>query len=157
MSLLDDENILINDTKQSVNFVELLSDINESFRNHRTLHIDDINKLIPKLPRFEDYNWYVYNNTCIRLFCKSIPHTLCQIDFGCRPYTSNLFNNCSYQFFYGLILHEFADASQYEQEVIQNLKHLFDLDNREQWVVNYFRSWGNKINAHYTSLNVVTA
>ena len=112
MSLLDDENILINDTKQSVNFVELLSNINESFKNNRTLHIDDINKLIPKLPRFEDYNWYVYSNTCIRLFCKSIPHTLCQIDFGYRPYTSNLFNNCSYQFFYGLILHKFADWHQ---------------------------------------------
>ena len=155
MSILDDENILIKDTKDSVNFMESLSNIYESFRKHHTLYYS-IDKLIPKLPQFEDYEWHVYSDTCIKLFCKSsFHHTLCSIDFTCNHnLSSNLFNY-SYHFFYSLTLHLFADASFHKREIIQNLKNLFDLDNRDQWQVNYFRSWGTKVNAQYISSDVI--
>ena len=155
MSLLDDENILIKGVKDSVNFIESLSNIYESFRKHHTLYYS-IDKLIPKLPQFEDYEWHVYSDTCINLFCKSsFRHTLCSIDFTCTHNLSQNLFNYSYHFFYSLTLHEFADASQYENEIIQNLKNLFDLDNRGRWKVNYFRSWGTKVNAQYISLDVI--
>ena len=166
MSILDDENTLIKDVKDSVNFIESLSNIYESFRKHHTLYYS-VDKLIPKLPQFEDYEWHVYSDTCIKLFCKSgsrhtlckssSRHTLCSIDFTCtHNLSSNLFNY-SYHFFYSLTLHEFADASQYETEIIQNLKNLFDLNNTGRWDVNYFRSWGTKVNAQYISLDIIEA
>lgn len=156
MSLLDDEIILIKDIKDSINFMELLSSIYESFRKHHTICIDDVDKLIPKLPQFEDCEWMVYNDTCIKLFRKSRLHsTLCSIDFTCtHNLSSNLFNY-SYHYFYSLTLHVFADASQYENEIIQNLKDLFDLDNGSRWSVDFFRSWGTKVNARYISLDIM--
>lgn len=156
MSILDDENTLIKDVKDSVNFMESLSNIYESFRKHHTLYIDDVDKLIPKLPQFKNCEWMVYSGTCIKLFIKSRFHSsLCSIDFACtHNHSSNLFNY-SYHYFYSLTLHEFADASQYENEIIQNLKNLFDLDNRGLWKVNYFRSWGTKVNAQYVSLDII--
>ena len=158
MSILDDENILIKDIKDSINFMELLSIIYKSFREHHTICIDNVDKLIPKLPQFEDCEWKVYNDTCIKLFRKSRLHsTLCSIDFTCtHNLSSNLFNY-SYHFFYSLTLHEFADISQYEGEILQNLKVLFDLDNRGRWDVNYFHSWGTKINVQYISLDIIEA
>jgi hypothetical protein len=158
MSLLDDENILIKDIKDSINFMELLSGIYKSFREHHTICIDDVDKLIPKLPQFKDCEWVVYSGTCIKLFHKSRLHSsLCSIDFTCtHNLSSNLFNY-SYHYFYSLTLHEFADALQYEKEIIQNLKDLFDLDNKCRWDANYFRSWGAKVNAQYISSDIIEA
>lgn len=127
MGILDDENILIEKTKDSVNLLKVLDGMYKLYRQYNKIDFAEMREFIDKLPVFDGTEWYITSLTSISLCYKhNILSSYCSLNF---------FN----KFVDGRVLpHVFiVFPSTYPdsqlQEIQNNIKLLFNLHNNPLW------------------------
>ena len=127
MSLLDDENILIENIKDSANLPKVLDDMYKLYRQYNKIDFAEMREFIDKLPVFDGIEWYITSLTSISLCYKNnILSSYCSLKF---------FN----KFVDGRILpYVFIEFPIFYQdtrgrEIQNNIKMLFNLHNNPLW------------------------
>ena len=130
MSLLDDENILIENVEDSTNFPKVLDNIYKLYRQYNKIDVAEMYELVDKLPVFDGAEWHMTSLTSISLcYKKNIFLQYCSLKFlnkfvdGRRlPYVFIEFSSTDY----GTRL----------REIQNNIKILFNLHNYALWKYN---------------------
>ena len=132
MSLLDDENILIENVKDSANLPKVLDNIYKLYRQYNKIDFAEMYELIDKLPVFDGAEWHITSLTSI---------SLC--------YKNNIFfSYCSLKFFNKFIdgrtlpwvFIEFpsTDYDTRYRKIQNDIKTLFNLHNNALWEYKNF-------------------
>ena len=127
MSILDDENILIEKTKDSVNLPKVLDGMYKLYRQYNKIDFAEMREFIDKLPVFDGTEWYVTSLTSISLCYKhDILSSYCSLKFFNKFVDDRVLPHVFIEF-----------PSTYPdlrlQEIQNNIKMLFNLHNNPLW------------------------
>ena len=134
MSLLDDENILIENIKESCDFIKPLEEILEEFSITSTINVTNSEKceeFINNIRRIDvgNYGWLMYHDRFI-LYNKENASTVFVIFFENIPQ----FNTSYFQ--YKINLKITVYNHDLSGECLSDLISLFDLNNNQIWKVS---------------------
>ena len=125
MSVLDDENILIKDIKDSVNFIDVLEEI--LMKYSITGHMNNVRvetpNLLMKLPYFETHDWNYCADNAIALYDKIDRRPACTLCF--------YMVKCGDHYAYECCV-ELLDAF-HRGDVLNKLNVLFKLSDKNLW------------------------
>ena len=135
MSLLDDENILIEETRKSCDFLSILDDALKKFSNDclnnsnngsmfsAQVKIDQT--LHEKLPSIDTYNWYYTADNAITLYDQDYKDTVCNICFYEKYYRFS--KAITYEYCIELM------DTYHKDHVVDTVKDIFKLDDEFLW------------------------
>lgn len=127
MSILDDENILIEKTKDSVNLPKVLDSMYKLYRQYNKIDFAEMREFIDKLPVFDGTEWYVTSLTSISLCYKhNILSSYCSLKFF-----NKFVNGRTLPYVFIEFPSTYPDARG--QEIQNNIKMLFNLHNNPLW------------------------
>ena len=132
MSLLDDENILIENVKDSANLPGVLDSMYKLYRQYNKIDFAEMRKFIDKLPVFDGTEWYVTSLTSISLCYKhNILSSYCSLKFFNKFVDGRVL---PYVFIEFLSI----NGDTRVQEIQNNIKILFNLHNNPLWEYEKF-------------------
>lgn len=127
MSLLDDENILIENVKDSAKLPEVLDNIYKLYRQYNEIDFTEMRELIDKLPVFDGAEWYVTSLRSISLCYKNnILSSYCSLKFF-----NKFVDGRTLPYVFIEFPSTYPDARL--QEIQNNIKMLFNLHNNPLW------------------------
>ena len=127
MSLLDDENILIENVKDSANLPKVLDGMYKLYRQYYKIDFAEMREFIDKLPAFDEAEWYVTSLTSISLCYKhNILSSYCSLKFFNKFVDGRLVPHVFIEF-------PSSDPGTRLREIQNNIKMLFNLHNNPLW------------------------
>ena len=128
MSILDDENMLINNTKKLFNVSGMLDDLFAMCVGNNVLVINKVEKLLDRLPYFDKCCWCMSYGSLYLNYMNdnNLQLYICKITFGTQfSHSRNSQHIC-------IDFPTFSPGSIH-YKIQDNLKFLFNIDNNSIW------------------------